>query len=251
MTEISTKRLLFGLSLVTFILLSAIAFGLYFIPYRRLADIHPVLPSLFLLVIGSFLGLTAFGLFTLTRGVTRGRVISHAESLRNAFFKFFYPIMASAGKMLRISKLKIQQVFIDVNNLLIRSNPRYVKPERLLLLLPHCLQFDECNIRIIGDIYRCIGCGKCEIKDLAEIGKKANIHLSVATGGGLARRIVEERRPEAVIAVACERDLSSGIIDTYPLPVIGIVNQRPYGYCLNTMVDLTEVKDALRYFTGL
>lgn len=251
MTEISNKKLLWGLSLFTFMFLCAIAMAIYFIPYKRLENIHPLLPNLLLFIIGSLLVFTAFSLFSLVLGVTRGKIVTHADSLRMTFFKFFYPIMASLGKFLRISKLKIQQIFIDVNNLLIRSNPRYVKPERLLLLLPHCLQFNECGIKVTGDIYRCAGCGRCEIKDLAEIGKKANIHLSVATGGGLARRIVAEKRPEAVIAVACERDLSSGIIDSYPLPVIGIINQRPYGYCLNTMVDLTEVKDALRYFTGL
>lgn len=250
MIEISNKRILFILSFFTFMFLSIIGMALYLIPYKRLENIHSLLPYLLLLIIGGLLGFTAFNLFSLVLGVTRGKGLANSEGLRKAFFKFFYPIMALSGSLLRVSKIKIQQIFIDINNLLIRSNPRYVRPERLLLLLPHCLQFNECDIRITGDVYKCAGCGRCEIKDLAEMGKKANIHLSVATGGGLARRIVEEKKPEAVIAVACERDLSSGIIDSYPLPVIGIINQRPYGYCFNTMVDLNEVKDALRYFTG-
>ena len=77
------------------------------------------------------------------------------------------------------------------------------------------------------------------------------VDLSVATGGTLARRIIKEKRPKAIIAVACERDLTSGIVDSYPLPVIGILNQRPFGPCINTRVDMKDVQEALEYFTGL
>ena len=85
----------------------------------------------------------------------------------------------------------------------------------------------------------------CEIKDLIEIAEKYDLNLHVATGGNLARRIVKEVRPEAIVAVACERDLSSGIADTYPMPVIGIPNIRPYGPCKNTLVSLEKVKEAI------
>ena len=70
----------------------------------------------------------------------------------------------------------------------------------------------------------------------------------MATGGTLARRIVVERRPRLIIAVACERDLSSGIQDSYPLPVFGIINHRPHGPCYDTQVDLEKVEQALTTF---
>lgn len=252
MTEISNKRLLLFLSFFTFLSFSIIGAGLYVISNRRLRDINPSLPYLLLIIIFFFLAFTAFNLFTIAAiNVTKGKMISHGETLRKIFFRFFYPAMVILARIAGISRYKIQQIFIDVNNILVRSNPRYVKPERLLVLLPHCLQFNECDIRITWDVYKCAGCGRCEIKDLVDIAKEANIHLSVATGGGIARKIVDEKRPEAIIAVACERDLSSGIMDSYPLPVLGIINKRPYGPCFNTMVDLEDVKDALRYFIGL
>ena len=70
----------------------------------------------------------------------------------------------------------------------------------------------------------------------------------VATGGTLARLIVVERRPHLIIAVACERDLSSGIQDSYPLPVFGVINHRPHGPCYDTLVDLEKVEEALKTF---
>ena len=70
----------------------------------------------------------------------------------------------------------------------------------------------------------------------------------MATGGTLARRIIVENRPEAIVAVACELDLTTGILDSYPLPVIGILNERPHGPCINTKVDIQKVKDAIASF---
>jgi hypothetical protein len=46
--------------------------------------------------------------------------------------------------------------------------------------------------------------------------------------------------------VACERDLTSGIKDCYPLPVIGVLNDRPFGPCFNTRVDVEKIDAALQ-----
>ena len=83
---------------------------------------------------------------------------------------------------------------------------------------------------------------------LLDISKKYGVHVAIATGGTIARRIVVQKRPKLILAVACERDLSSGIQDTYPLPVYGILNNRPFGPCLNTQVALEDLQEALRLF---
>ena len=72
--------------------------------------------------------------------------------------------------------------------------------------------------------------------------------MGVATGGTLARQMVKEIRPKAIIAVACERDLTSGIQDVFPLPVIGVLNERPFGPCFNTRVDIKKVEAAILDF---
>jgi len=74
------------------------------------------------------------------------------------------------------------------------------------------------------------------------------LKIAVATGGTLARRIVLENRPEAIVAVACELDLTTGIQDAYPIPVIGILNERPNGPCINTKADIEKVRRAILDF---
>ena len=41
---------------------------------------------------------------------------------------------------------------------------------------------------------------------------------------------------------------TSGITDSYPLPVYGILNERPHGPCRDTTVDLELVRRAIRFF---
>lgn len=166
--------------------------------------------------------------------------------LRAVVLKVLYPLLMLVGAFFKDKKERFQVFVIDLNNRLVRAEG--IKTKRILLLLPHCLQINECDVRITNDIYNCKRCGRCEIKDLIGIAEENNLKLFVATGGNLARRIVKDERPEAIVAVACERDLSSGIADSYPLPVLGIPNERPYGPCLNTRVNLEKVKEAIEFF---
>ena len=168
--------------------------------------------------------------------------------LRGIILKILYPLLMLAGAFAKDKKEKLQMVVINLSNRLVRADPERYRTKRILLLLPHCLQINDCDVRITNDIYNCKRCGRCEIKDLIQIATDNDLKLFVATGGNLARRIVSDIRPEAIVAVACERDLSSGIVDIYPMPVIGIPNERPFGPCVNTRVDLAKVKEAIEFF---
>ncbi|MEF9476284.1 MAG: DUF116 domain-containing protein [Candidatus Mariimomonas ferrooxydans] len=169
--------------------------------------------------------------------------------IRGLFFKLGYPLMLIFGWIFRIKKDRLQGTVIDINNSLVRRF-KGITAKRILLLLPHCLQRSECRLKITHDVYNCEGCGKCEIKDFTQIAKALGLDLFIATGGTIARRIVVDTNPEAIVAVACERDLSIGIVDTYPLPILGIINERPFGPCFNTRVNIDKVNDALNFFAG-
>lgn len=169
--------------------------------------------------------------------------------MRAITLKFLYPLLMFAGSLGKNRKERYQRFIIDLNNRLVRKGKW--RPEKILLLLPHCLQRKECDVRLTYNIYNCKRCGKCGIKDLIGIAEEHHVTLFIATGGSLARRTVNEIKPDAVVAVACENDLSSGIVDTYPIPILGITNIRPFGPCMNTNVDLTRVKEAIEFFSRI
>ena len=84
--------------------------------------------------------------------------------------------------------------------------------------------------------------------DLLNLRDQYGIRVGVATGGTLARKYVKEYRPKAIVAIACERDLASGIQDCSPIPVLGVLNDRPFGPCFNTSVSIHGVVRAIKFF---
>ena len=215
-----------------------------------LRNIHSSLPFLFTLVLAVFVFVMLSGGLLLVFTILSGKENFLSQKLRGIVAKVLFPFMILMGKVMGVSKERVQQSFIELNNHLVRSNNHRTRPNRLLILLPHCIQNFDCQIKITGNIQNCKGCGKCEIKELIELAKEHQIDIAVATGGTLARRIIVEKRPEAIVAVACELDLTTGIQDTYPIPVIGILNERPHGPCINTTADIQKVKKAILDFVG-
>jgi len=239
------KRVFIGLLVLTCFILLFLIFLLWYVPIVGLKNIHPSLPLVFSAALASLVFLMFFGGLLLVFTILRGRDIFLSHRLRGLVAKVLFPVMLLMGKMVGIPKEKIRQSFVELNNHLIRSNLHRVRPDKLLILLPHCIQNFDCEIKITGNIRNCKGCGKCEIKELIELSDRYHLKIAVATGGTLARRIVMENRPEAIVAAACELDLTTGIQDTYPIPVIGVLNERPEGPCINTKVDIDKVKNAI------
>jgi len=242
------KRIFLGLLVVTCLLFTFILGVLWYVPYVGLTSLHPRLP--FILGISFFIMLSmVFGMVAmLALTVMLGRDLFFSRKLRGVVIKLLLPLMSGVGKLCGVSKDQVRRSFIEINNQLVLAQHPRAAANKLLLLMPHCLQFHECQFRITGSTLHCKRCGKCPIKGLAELSEKYGVGLAVATGGTLARRIVVERRPLLIIAVACERDLSGGIQDSYPLPVFGVVNRRPQGPCFDTQVDLDRVEWALKNF---
>ena len=219
------KRIFLGLLALTCFLFTLILGVLWYVPYVGLTNISPRLP-LILGVIFSILLLAVVGvLVMLALTVVLGRDLFFSRKLRGLVIKLLLPLMSGVGKLCGVSKEKVRRSFIEINNQLVLAQHLRTTPDKLLLLMPHCLQFHECQFRITGSTVHCKRCGKCPITGLVDLSEKYGVGLAVATGGTLARRIVVERRPRLIIAVACERDLSSGIQDSYPLPIFGIINR--------------------------
>lgn len=242
------KGIFISLLLVTCVILVALACALWWIPYVGLTNIHPSCPLILAIFFGCVVLFSLGGALTLVFTIIRGKNYFFNKRIRGGVIRFLFPLLIVVGKCLGISEEKIRRSFVSINNRLVIAETRKVKPEELLLLLPHCLQNHECDVRITGDIKNCKKCGKCKMKDLVALSDKYNVHVAVATGGTLARKIVVENKSEVIIGVACERDLTSGIQDSFPIPVLGILNQRPFGPCYDTDVDLELVEKGITTF---
>ena len=164
------------------------------------------------------------------------------------FINFLFPIIILWGKIFGIGRREIERSFIALNNYILTHKNIKVEAKDLLVISPHCLQLATCPHKITHDINNCKHCNQCTIGPLIDMANRMGFHFRVATGGTLARKIAKELRPKMLLAIACERDLTSGIQDVYPLPAAGVLNIRPNGPCYNTTVDLELVEQTIKQF---
>ncbi len=138
-----------------------------------------------------------------------------------------FPLTVKLAGTIGISRDRLSHSFIKVSNRLVQPSS---SGGNVLALLPRCLKKDL----------------KQRIKEIC--GEFPDVMLQTAPGGNVARKIIQDTRPRAIVAVACERDLVSGIQDVAPrIPVIGICNSRPLGPCKDTSIDVEEFRAALDY----
>ncbi|MFH1654420.1 MAG: DUF116 domain-containing protein [Pseudomonadota bacterium] len=214
------------------LLMGIASFAFIYLITPRLTLWHPYLPYI------TWVLFCGFCIFTLTSFV---QLILTAKYEKNFFFNKFqgkilfdlyFEKVFKLGMLLGISKDKMGNSFVKVSNSLARAWKKCSTKEKLLILLPRCLTKEKLK----------------EIRDLQEIYP---VEVHVVSGGELARKKVREIRPTAVIGVACERDLVSGIRDVGGrFSVIGIPNKRPDGPCKNTCIEMKDLIDAIEFYVG-
>ena len=244
------KRVFFIFAILAlFLLIIAGIFTCYLI-WPRLAQFHPVFPIAASILIGGFVFVIGLVLFMMILSAALERDLRFHWGERVALL-WLLPLAVTLGKVFSISKDRVRNSFVNVNNALVRAVARKIEAKDILVLLPRCLQNMECPYRVTEDVHLCHACGRCALAALIELEQQYGFQMFILTGGSLARRKVAEIRPRGIVAVACEYELVTGIEDVLKIPVIGVLNERPEGPCKNTGVDLVEVERAVCFFLEL
>ena len=205
--------------------------ALWYLILPRLAQLDPRLPTVVggLLVGGLGLVVIYFGLIVCSAAT--GRNLLPPPLRAWTLMGILVPVALSVGRRLGLSRDRVGNSIIKFNNALIWANTREER-NRLLILLPRCLR-------------------KPVREQILQLAERYHCETSTVGGGTAARKVIERVRPTGIVAIACERDLVSGIREVAPrVPVIGIPNKRPEGPCKNTEVAADEVEEAIRTFRG-
>ena len=159
--------------------------------------------------------------------IATGKIAFFPYKLSEGFLLFLLPKIVWLGKKVGLSRDQVGNAFIKANNALTASYNKKLNRSKILVLLPRCLKKDV----------------RKSILSMVE-GYDCAVHT--VGGGEQARQAVIKEKPTCIIALACERDLVSGIKDVaMKIPVMGIPNQRPEGPCKNTLVDLKMFEEIL------
>lgn len=144
------------------------------------------------------------------------------------------PKLERVGRVLGISRDRLGNSMLRVFNGLAAMRGRgAIAAEDLLILLPRCL-------------------GKEAMQSALAVSARYGVPIFVASRGRYARQMIELRRPKAIVAVACERDLVSGVHDVAGrLPVLGTTLRLADGPCRNTDLEVDALEGQVRQMLGL
>lgn len=201
---------------------AAVAFLLYLIG-PRLATLWAPLPKVLWTGLVLFAGLQTLYLTLVTASFYGGRNLLPERLLERGLY---LQLMNYTSLVSRLFGRRdwVEHAAIDVYNALAERRGRKVGKGELLVLIPRCLS-------------------KQTLDGVLEIAGRYEVPVFVATRGQLARRVIRERRPRAVVAVACERDMMTGLRDVAgKLPVLGLTMQLPNGPCRDAVVDLQQME---------
>ncbi len=141
-------------------------------------------------------------------------------------------------------------------NLASKDELEAVAPDDRVLLLPHCLRPSEaCPGKYSKQGLVCPDdCSvPCVIRSLQDAALKQGYKgVCVAPGGSMVLRFVERMEPQAIVAVACQKELELGVNGVEELsrdgklsmPIISVVPLSKEG-CVDTEVDVAEVMEVL------
>jgi uncharacterized protein len=169
-------------------------------------------------------------------------------SLKAFFILLAHRFLIFFSKFISVRNDNAWEKFIDLNNAMIRKRNFSFAPNEVLVILPHCLQKNKCDLRITNDIENCRECGICNIAQIKKLLSEYGVKGRVVTGGTLARMVAKEETPKGIVAVACPHDLAEGISLVHPTPVYGVLNERPEGPCINTVVDVEKIRKGIEIF---
>jgi len=243
------KRLFIGLLGASLLTASALAMAIWHLiisPQQSLAY-QIVLLALVIFLAGIII-LAVFGFAGILLTIWLSKNVRLLQGPMRVALNTFFPLVLAVGRIFRIDMDRIRNSFVQVNNRLVEAMHLKLQPQNILLLAPHCLQLSTCPHKVTGNIDNCRRCGRCPVSDLLNMRDQYGINIGMATGGTLARKYVKEFKPRGIVAIACERDLTSGILDANPIPVLGVTNLRPNGPCVNTRISVPVVEKAIQHF---
>jgi uncharacterized protein len=219
----------FGYAALTLAVLAAAAYAALYLLGPRLAILWTPLPAAVTLAVSAAVVLAWLWFGLLAASFYGGRLLLPERLAERGPF---LALMRWTSQVARRFGARdwVEHAAVEIYNGLASRRGRRVGKGELLVLIPRCLAKDA-------------------LDGILEVAGRYEVPVFVATRGQLARRAIKERRPRAVVAVACERDMVSGLHDVAAkVPVLGLTMRLPSGPCKDAAVDLGRFETWVKSF---
>jgi hypothetical protein len=146
-----------------------------------------------------------------------------------------------------VEENELLRLYVESKNRSLLKSFASIPYKERILLLPQCLRATDCPAELGKYGYECQECGKCVVKTIKHIAEKLGYKGTfILPGGRLAQKILTELEPKACLGVACSKELVLGSFLCEKMGVIGQGVALLRDGCINTLVDLRTLNDALK-----
>lgn len=226
----SPPRLFFLYGAIGLLLVATTSAAVLFLLAPRLALLAPWLPAVLTWTLGGLAFASLVWLGAMAVAYYAGVPLLPEHLAERGLLLRTLHLASWTGELLGVPRDRTGHASVLVYNRLVLARQRKVTSAELLILVPRCLS-------------------RQALDGVLDIAKRYDVAAFVATRGQLARRVIRERRPRAVVAVACERDLLSGIRDCAgKVPVLGLTMTLPNGPCRDAAIDLGKMEEFVRKY---
>lgn len=196
----------------------------------RLAQLATWLPRVLYLADAALAGVGAIWLALIGLSYITDRALLPGRFAERGLLLKTLRLSSRVGQVFGVERDWTDNAAVVVYNRLAWAREWRVRANELLILIPRCLS-------------------RASLDGVMDIARRYDVATFVATRGAYARQAIRERRPKAVVAVACERDMISGLHDVAGrLPVLGLTMQLPNGPCKDASLDLAKMEEFVRKY---
>jgi hypothetical protein len=226
----TTASRYFTFTAIGLVLVTMVATAGIFLLAPRLAAVVPWLPGALYIGVAAFLALSLIWLSLIGVAYVTGRAVLPERLAERGLLLRTVNLAWRVGELFGVQRDWTDHAAVEVYDRLAFARTRTVSADELLILIPRCLS-------------------RTALEGVLEIAKRYDVAAFVATRGQLARRVIRERRPKAVVAVACERDMISGLHDVAGrVPVLGLTMQLPNGPCKDASIDIAKMEEFVKKY---
>ena len=205
------------------------ATGIYLLS-PRLAQLASWLPTALYVADGLFAAAGAMWLALIGLSYATDRALLPGRFAERGLLLRTFRLASRVGEIFGVQRDWTDNASVAVYDRLAWAREWRVRANEMLILIPRCLS-------------------RAALEGVMDIAKRYDVATFVATRGAYARQAIRERRPKAVVAVACERDMVSGLRDVAGrLPVLGLTMQLPNGPCKDASLDLAKMEEFVRKY---
>jgi hypothetical protein len=220
----------FVFSAIALVAMPAVGAAGVFLLAPRLAALAPWLPGALYITLAVLAALSLLWLGVIAISFATSRAFLPEVLAERGLMLKTMNVAWRVGEIFGVARDWTQHATVVVYERLALARQRKVSPDEMLILIPRCLS-------------------RTALDGVLDIAKRYNVSAFVATRGQLARRAIRERRPKAVVAVACERDMISGLHDVAgKVPVLGLTMQLPNGPCRDASIDIGKLESFVKTY---